>query len=104
MSNNKGGDDDKRFDRIIHNNLRKGVRNHKKACGIFVLRSVSSLLPYADRIGHKVLRANNDFIDYILALDERYIPHKVKGKIILLSIRLAQWGGWLWWAHAPILS
>lgn len=77
---------------IIGDCYRKGVKNHNKHCGCMIVKLVSSFLPYADTIGHTVLHANNDFITYIMNMDEKKISHKTKGRIILLSIRLAQWG------------
>jgi 1,4-dihydroxy-2-naphthoate octaprenyltransferase len=55
-----------------------------------IVKSISSLLPYADGVGHQVLHANNEFINKIINAD--YIPHDIKGHIILFSIRLAQMG------------
>ena len=63
----------------------------QKKCGENLVITVSSLLPNVDHIGHDVLHANNEFIVDILALDEN-IPHDVKKQIILLSIKLAQYG------------
>lgn len=94
---------------IIKDCINKGIRNHRKACGILILKSVSALLPYVDTIGHKVLHANNEFINYVLSLNEKYVPHKIKGKIILLMVRMAQsgdnFGGkMLQWYHDIVKS
>lgn len=72
--------------------MMEAVRRHNKEVGSLVVRLISSLLPYADNVGHTVLHANNEFISYIMNLDETKVPHKWKGRIILFSIQLAQWG------------
>lgn len=77
---------------IIGDCCRKGMKTHNKQCGCLIVKLVSSLLPCADTIGHKVLHANNDFISYIMKIDDKKLSHKNKGRIILFSIRLAQWG------------
>ena len=77
---------------IIGNCYRKGKQNHNKQCGCMIVRFISSFLPHADGIGHKVLHANNEFVNYIMNLDEKKVSHKTKGRIIMLSISIAQWG------------
>jgi len=52
--------------------------------------SLSSLLPKVDTIGHDWLQTNNRFIVDVLSYQN--IPDDVKKKIILLSIKLAQYG------------
>ena len=69
-----------------------GFQKHNKGVGSLLVRLISSWLPYADNVGHSVLHANNEFISYVMNLDENKVPHKWKGKIILCSIQLAQWG------------
>ena len=51
---------------------------------------VSSLLPRFDTVGHKILSANHDFIQNVLATP--YLEHESKKSIILFSIKLAQHG------------
>tara|TARA_Y100000816_G_C26053732_1_gene552788 strand:- start:467 stop:964 length:498 start_codon:yes stop_codon:yes gene_type:complete len=65
--------------------------NHDKELGIKIVKHISSFLPKVDTIGHKVLHANNEFINDILNLGD-YIPHETKKSIILLSIKMAQMG------------
>lgn len=69
-----------------------GVHNHKKQCGILVVKVVSSFLPHIEKIGHRSLSLNNEFIHKIMNCKETQLPHHVKGKIILFVIELAQWG------------
>ena len=52
--------------------------------------SLSSLLPKVDRIGHDWLQTNNKFIVDVLSYQN--VPDDVKKQIILLSIKLAQYG------------
>lgn len=63
----------------------------KRAIGKKVVLEVSAMLPKVDNIGHDVLHANNEFIASVLALDDK-VPHDVKKQIILLSIKMAQYG------------
>ena len=65
--------------------------NHDKELGINIVKKISAFLPKVDTIGHKVLHANNEFINDILNLGD-HIPHDVKKSIILLSIKMAQMG------------
>jgi hypothetical protein len=65
--------------------------NHDKELGIKIVKHISSFLPKVDTIGHKVLHANNEFINDILNLGD-YIPHETKKSIVLLSIQMAQMG------------
>jgi len=52
--------------------------------------NLSSLLPKVDTIGHDVLQANNRFIVDVLSYPN--VPDDVKKQVILLSIKLAQYG------------
>lgn len=72
----------------IHQNTKK----HNQAVGYMIVKAISSLLPHVDTIGHRVLHADNEFIHYILNMDDAKIPHKWKTRIILFSIRMAQKG------------
>lgn len=58
--------------------------------GVFIVRKISSMLPHVDSIGHNVLHANNEFISTIFENDN--IPYDQKKNIILISIKLAQFG------------
>ena len=62
----------------------------KEGNGEKIVKSISSLLPRVDSIGHKVLHANNEFINSILSMDT--ISDDLKKDIILFSIKLAQQG------------
>lgn len=72
--------------------IEKGIKNHNKECGYMIIKFISSFLPHADTIGHKILHANNEFIAYIINLDEKVLPHKLKSQIVLLTIKIAQMG------------
>lgn len=77
--------DCKLIDKLIHLEL-----PNKKEVGRNIVELISSSLPKVDTIGHTVLHANNEFISYILNLNE--VPDHFKKDIILLSIKLAQYG------------
>jgi acetate kinase len=62
----------------------------KQGNGEKIVKSISSFLPHVDSIGHKVLHANNEFINSILSMDT--ISDDLKKDIILFSIKLAQQG------------
>lgn len=62
----------------------------KKCFGYDIVKTISSILPHIDSIGHRILHADNQFINYIISQHD--IPHDLKGKIILFSIQLAQNG------------
>lgn len=62
----------------------------QKVIGKKIVIEISSLLPHFDGIGHKVLHANNEFISYILSLQD--VSDEIKKEIILLSIKFAQYG------------
>ncbi len=66
------------------------INDHQKLMGKQVVMKISSFLPHFDQIGHKVLHANNEFISYILSLDN--VPDELKKDIILTSIKFAQHG------------
>lgn len=70
----------------------KGVKNHKKQCGVLVVKVVSSLLPHIEQIGHRILSVNNHLIQQIMDMDESKLSHKDKGRIITSLIHIAQWG------------
>ena len=55
-----------------------------------IVEQISSLLPKVDSIGHNVLHANNEFINYIL--EHNIFDDITKKNIILLSIKMAQMG------------
>jgi hypothetical protein len=61
----------------------------KEQSGFFVVKAISSGLPYVDNIGHRVLHANDVFISQIINAD---IPHELKESIILSSIKLSMLG------------
>lgn len=55
-----------------------------------IVLQISSALPKFDTVGHKILSANHDFIEYIL--NDAHFTHDMKKTIILTSIKLAQMG------------
>lgn len=77
---------------MIQEYYHMGVKNHKKQCGILVVKVVSSLLPHIEQIGHRILSVNNHLIQQIMDMDESKLSHKDKGKIITSLIHMAQWG------------
>ena len=58
-----------------------------KYLGKLIVEKISAFLPRVDTIGHDVLHANNEFIDYIL--NDTNLSEIMKKKIVLLSIQLA---------------
>ncbi len=55
-----------------------------------IVLKISSALPQFDTVGHKILSANHDFIEYIL--NDTIFNHDTKKMIILTTIKLAQMG------------
>ena len=66
------------------------IEKLEKTVGYNIVKTISSILPHVDSIGHKILHADNEFITHIINMNS--IPHDVKGQIILLSIKFAQYG------------
>lgn len=66
------------------------IEKIEKIVGYNIVKTISSILPHVDSIGHKILHADNEFITHIINMNS--IPHDVKGQIILLSIKFAQYG------------
>tara|TARA_Y100001937_G_C7041152_1_gene294656 strand:- start:20 stop:376 length:357 start_codon:yes stop_codon:yes gene_type:complete len=62
----------------------------KRIVGKKVVLQISSVLPKVDTIGHDILHANNQFVANVLSNDS--MSHEFKKTIILLSIKLAQYG------------
>lgn len=62
----------------------------EKYIGRIIVEKISALLPHVDSIGHNILHANNEFINYIL--EHNLFSDETKKSIILGSIRLAQYG------------
>lgn len=77
---------------MIQEYCHRGMKNHKKQCGILVVKVVSSFLPHIEQIGHRILSVNNHLIQQIMDTDESKLSHKHKGRIITLLIHMAQWG------------
>ena len=73
------------LDNLLHTKLSNG-----KESGEIIVEQISSLLPKVDSIGHNVLHANNEFINYIL--EHNLFDDVTKKNIILLSIKIAQMG------------
>lgn len=61
-----------------------------KYLGKLIVEKISAFLPRVDTIGHDVLHANNEFIDYIL--NDTNLSEIMKKKIVLMSIQLAIMG------------
>jgi len=55
-----------------------------------IVLQVSDFLPKFDTVGHKILSANHNFIQDILA--NQLLSHEMKKAAILGSIKLAQYG------------
>ena len=55
-----------------------------------VVKLISAGLPRVDSIGHKILHANDIYINNIL--NNPNIPHDLQKTLILTSIKLAQYG------------
>tara|TARA_Y100000591_G_scaffold331024_1_gene363654 strand:- start:5842 stop:6273 length:432 start_codon:yes stop_codon:yes gene_type:complete len=72
------------FDKILD------VTVKDKYVGKIIVEQISSILPRVDTIGHSILHANNEFIDYILN-DTNY-SEIMKKNIVLASIKLAIMG------------
>lgn len=65
--------------------------NHfKQEIGNNVVKTISTALPYVDNIGHKILHANDLFINSML--NNPVLDHETQKSIILMSIKLAQYG------------
>lgn len=58
--------------------------------GYFVVKAISAGLPYVDSIGHRILHANDVFINQVLNTEG--MPHEIKAKIILTAIQISQAG------------
>lgn len=61
-----------------------------KYLGKIIVEKISAFLPKVDTIGHKILHANNEFIDYIL--NDTNLSEMMKKNIVLASIKLAIMG------------
>ena len=55
-----------------------------------IVLQVSASLPNFDSVGHNILSANHDFIQTILG--DEHLSHETKKSIVLLSIKLSQYG------------
>lgn len=75
---------------LFQQNYQQFIETTHEKTGYFVVKSISSLLPHVDSIGHKVLHANDVYISRILNFDN--IPHDLKREIILCIIKVSQWG------------
>ena len=73
------------LDNLLHTKFYNG-----KESGRIIVEQISSFLPKVDSIGHNVLHANNEFINYIL--EHNIFDDVTKKNIILLSIKMAQMG------------
>ena len=84
------GDKDLPKHNFLPDNLLNFIDDSKKIIGKETVMKISSFLPHFDQIGHNVLHANNEFISYILTLNN--VPDELKKDIILTSIKFAQYG------------
>jgi hypothetical protein len=71
-------------------NLNHLSSEFKQNFGDCMVKQLSASLPHVDSIGHKILHANNLFINDIL--NNPYLNHDMQKTIILSSIKLAQYG------------
>lgn len=62
----------------------------KQQFGDAVVKQLSAGLPNVDNIGHKILHANNLFINDVL--NNNILSHDMQKEIILTSIKIAQHG------------
>jgi hypothetical protein len=74
----------------IISNFHVFIDNIEKNTGYFFVKTISSVLPRVDSIGHKILHADDVFITEVLNTD--IIPHELKGKIVLFTIKMSQNG------------
>lgn len=70
---------------IVDNILDITIRD--KYLGKIIVEEISELLPKVDSIGHNILHANNEFINYIL--NDTNLSEMIKKNIVLGSIKLA---------------
>jgi hypothetical protein len=68
----------------------KVIEKTQKDEGYYIIKTISTLLPRFDGVGHKILHANDEFI--ALIINQESIPHDVKQKIILGVIRMSMMG------------
>ena len=73
------------YPRIVHN-----LEILNQNIGKETVKMISSALPNVDSIGHQILHANNIYINDIL--NNPNIPHELQKTLILMSIKLAQYG------------
>ena len=71
-------------------NLDSTILQVKQHFGDSIVKQLSAGLPHVDNIGHKILHANNLFINDILNND--ILSHDMQKEIILTSIKIAQYG------------
>ena len=71
-------------------NKENNIKHFSNLAGNEIVKFVSSALPEVDQVGHQILHANNVYINNILNNDK--IPHEIQKELILVSIKLAQYG------------
>lgn len=83
--------------KIPVDHMQKGLEECQQALdkihtdgGYFVVKAISAGLPYVDSIGHRILHANDVFINQVLNTEG--MPHEIKAKIILTAIQVSQAG------------
>ena len=72
-----------------HEIISNGIQHFKTEYSPEIVKFSSGLLPAMDSIAHHVLKANQNFIGYVLNLD---IPDHIKKELVLFSISSAQHG------------
>ncbi len=67
-----------------------GLQDLSHKTGNEVVKIISAGLPRVDSIGHRILHANDIYINNVL--NNPNIPHELQKTLILTSIKLAQYG------------
>lgn len=78
-----------RLSHFNHDLISNGIQHFKTEYSPEIIKFSSGLLPAMDSIAHHVLKANQNFIGYVLNLD---IPDHIKKELVLFSISSAQHG------------
>ena len=73
-----------------HELINNGIQHFKTEYSPEIVKFSSGVLPAMDSIAHHVLKANQNFITFVLNLDN--IPEHVKKDLVVFSISSAQHG------------
>ena len=79
-----------KFGQFNHQLINNGIQHFKTEYSPEIVKFSSGVLPAMDSIAHHVLKANQNFITFVLNLDN--IPEHVKKDLVLFSISSAQHG------------